>query len=546
MNNELLLDTLTFVCFLQAESVTPPKGRFLSPTILARLDEQLIVADHIQPPIGAAFGGKHGPTELETSRIRFIHFLCEASGLAALTGRLLLPTPRAAAWLKASPHDRVAQLFDAAFPAQPDRALDQLWRAYRLPGWRWASPTHALAPLLDILRQMRRDELVKPATLLKLTHLDDASLREWLCYLHWFDAIEWHGRAAVKLTDEGTHLLRRSDASRRDAPRNDAPPMPSRLKLTRAGKLIVPPEADWLTLYDVSQYAQLVSPQPRRTYQLDRDLVQRAIQRGEPLTRLVHLLETATGRPVPQAVARSLDEWAREVSHITLRHVTLLETSEPALLSQLASERRTRAGILRTLSPRAVVLRESGLPTLIRRLERQGLAPRVEFSLPAVASTRRKFDRPAIAHLYLAVRLNHQLSEVLPSACRTPYSILLDLEKQLSPRDRDLAAQLADEAAQQILHPPHPPLLLGEGSGMGILPVAEILTLIERAIQSGTPLQIVYYSPYRDEITTRAVEPHRIEWHGRIPYLIAYCQLDQDERTFRVDRIRECRMMSDE
>jgi hypothetical protein len=563
MPHLLLDDVFTFLTFLHVNDIVPRGTRRLPPNALVRLDQQLALPDRLKLSSLSGRGGKHGPIELETDRIRFIHFLCEASSLVALTGHWLKPTPRAAHWLKALPHERVAQLFDAAFPSRPDRALDQLWRIYRLPASPSPSPTLGLAPILDILRQMRREDPLKLTTLLKLARWDELPLHELLRYLAWFDAIEWraiqwHGRSAFELTDQGARLLHRPDAP-------PAPPVavPLPLKLTRTGKLMVPPDADWLTLYDVSQYAQLVSPQPRRIYQLDRDLVQRAIRRGEPLTRLVHLLEAATRRTLPGPIAQSLDAWAREVSRLSLRRVTLLETRDPSLLAQLSSERRTRQHIQRTLSPRAVVLREDRLPALVRRLERQGLAPRVEFQLPSPlgrragdeGSTRRKFDRqkfdaPTAAHLYLAVRLNHQMSEVLPSACRTPYSILLDLEKQLSPRDRDLAAQLADEAAERILHPPHSPLplfLAGEGPGVGAASTAETITSLQRAIEAGTPLTIVYYSPYRDEVTTRTIEPHRIEWHGKTPYLtsalragasVAYCQLDSDERTFRVDRIR--------
>ena len=92
------------------------------------------------------------------------------------------------------------------------------------------------------------------------------------------------------------------------------------------------------------------------------------------------------------------------------------------------------------------------------------------------------------------------------------------------------------EAAQHILNPPSTWPLPTDDHSPG--PVAETIATLEQAIQSGAPLEIVYYSPYRDEITTRTVEPHRLEWRGQTPYLIAYCQLDQDERTFRVDRIR--------
>ena len=158
MQSHLLTDVFTFLCFLHADDIAPSKLRLLSPTALVQLDRQLLVPDKLNLLPRARRGGKHGPSELETERIRFIHFLCEAAGLVALTGRFLKPTPRATHWLKASPHDRAAQLFEAAFPLQPDRALDQLWRAYRLPGWQHTSLTTTLVPLWDILRQARRED----------------------------------------------------------------------------------------------------------------------------------------------------------------------------------------------------------------------------------------------------------------------------------------------------------------------------------------------------------------------------------------------------
>jgi hypothetical protein len=390
---------------------------------------------------------------------------------------------------------------------------------------------------------MRRDEHLKLTTLLKLVPLSargeepEAILRGVLRYVAWFDAVEWSGRSAVHLTDAGAWLLRRPDA-----PALPSLPATSPSFLAADGRT-VRLQADWPALYELSQYTQLVSVLPKRVYRLDRARVQRALECGATLPRLLQFLAGAVGRTLPKPVVALLESWAQEVNQVTLRRVILLE-ADPQLLTQLTSERRTRADIQRTLSPRAVVVREDRLPSLIRRLERQGLAPRVEFPLPAGRSTRRKFDQPTLAYLYLSVRLGHQLSDLIPSAYRAPYSILLDLEAQLSPRDRDLAAQLADEAAAHIreLRGSMP---LRERGDMPA-PIADALITIERAIQAGTPLEIVYYSPYRDEVTTRVVEPHRIEWHGRIPYLIAYCHLDGDERTFRVDRIRECRVSNGE
>jgi hypothetical protein len=546
--DDLLTDVLTFLCFLQSDDVAPLRVRFLRPQSLARLNTQLIVADRVELSQTAHLGGQHGTTELETDRIRFIHFLCEASGLVALTGRFLKPTPRAAQWLRTAGAERAQPLFDAAFPVQPDRALDDVWRAYRLPGRRLVSPTHTLAPLLSLLRQMRRedtqrDEPLKLATLLKLVDLDETTVREVLRYLDWFGAIEWRSRSALHLTDWGAVLLRRADAP--SPPPLVFPAASLRLPAAR-GEITRALQTDWPTLYELSPYTELVSARPGRVFRLDHARLDAAFRRGVTSAHIAQLVAQAIGQPVPKAAWRALDEWARQSNRLVIRRVILLEAAEPALLAPLSSRpgRRTRADILRTLSPRAVLVRESQLPVLIRRLERQGLAPRVEFPLPSAPAARRRFDQPSLAYLYLSVRLCHQLSDLIPSAYRAPYSLLLDLEKQLAPRDRDLAAQLADEAAQNILDPPSAWPLPTADHTPG--PVAETVALIERAIESGTPLEIVYYSPYRDEVTTRAVEPHRIEWRGQTPYLIAYCRLDADERTFRVDRIRECRVSKGE
>jgi hypothetical protein len=221
------------------------------------------------------------------------------------------------------------------------------------------------------------------------------------------------------------------------------------------------------------------------------------------------------------------------------------------LLSQLSSEARTREHIHRTLSPRAVALREDRLPALIRRLERQGLAPRVEFPLPAVESSRRKFDQATLAHLYLAVRLNHQLAEILPSAYRTPIpscsiwksnSLRATVTWPRNSPTRPPSVSSTRHCPKSVLMItcPLPPLKLSSSLSTPSKPAS-------RSKSSTThPTARLSSRRSRDEITTRAIEPHRLEWRGRVPYLIAYCQLDQDERTFRVDRIRECRMTNDE
>jgi predicted DNA-binding transcriptional regulator YafY len=113
---------------------------------------------------------------------------------------------------------------------------------------------------------------------------------------------------------------------------------------------------------------------------------------------------------------------------------------------------------------------------------------------------------------------------------------LIDLEKQLAPAERDLAAALADEAAAQILDG-HAPATFDRAASSAAPIARGILAGIRRAIAKNRPLDIVYTDAL-GVTTTRVVEPHRLEQRGSTHYLIAFCRIDRDERTFRVDRIQ--------
>lgn len=551
----LLADTLTFLSFLHTRPVRPRGRRWLPPSALADLDPQLHLRDHIRPA-GRPQGGRLGPTERDTTHIRFIHFLCEAAHLVARTGSHLKPTLRVSRWLAAAPLDQLRLLFDAAHPAQPHRPHDELWQTYRLPGCGLASPTLSLAPLFDILRQMPADERLKLSTLLKLVPLPDdagespeAVLRGVLQQLALFGIVQWRGASAVQLTPLGLHLLSRPDAGpvllppmsdvQLDLPGIDSP-------LTIGGECVT-----FAGLYQLAEYAQLISISPVRRYRLERDRVQRALQRGHTLVGLLDFFESLLGDAPPRALTHLMADWAAQLDRVTIRHVTLLEVRDPATLTDLTRSHRLRESLSRTLSPRAVLIRPARLPALIRQLQQRGLTPRLlvsntnmSYSGPNALS---HYDAPALAQLYYAAFLNHQLADRLTAPCRVDYSIVLDLEHRLTPHDRDLAQALAVEAAQQLTAAPGawpaadlPPDQLPAPDRLPTL-----IRAIQHAIDIGQPLTFSYHSPAYG-CSTRTVEPLRLEWHGDasradVPYLIAFCRLRQAERTFRVDRIGDLR-----
>ncbi|MFC7217881.1 helix-turn-helix transcriptional regulator [Streptomyces polyrhachis] len=65
---------------------------------------------------------------------------------------------------------------------------------------------------------------------------------------------------------------------------------------------------------------------------------------------------------------------------------------------------------------------------------------------------------------------------------------------------------------------------------------------VDRAIAQRRRLRLTYYSPARDELTEREVDPIRLFTVGRT-YLEAWCRLSEARRTFRLDRVAEIRML---
>ncbi len=61
---------------------------------------------------------------------------------------------------------------------------------------------------------------------------------------------------------------------------------------------------------------------------------------------------------------------------------------------------------------------------------------------------------------------------------------------------------------------------------------------IQSVLAQSRVISMDYYAGYKDELTTRSVEPLGLCFYGGHWHLLAYCRLRRDYRDFRVDRIR--------
>jgi DNA polymerase III epsilon subunit-like protein len=114
----------------------------------------------------------------------------------------------------------------------------------------------------------------------------------------------------------------------------------------------------------------------------------------------------------------------------------------------------------------------------------------------------------------------------------------------------DLEAQGINTLAQLLSHQGSltplsgwkmtPPLMEWDGT-QPYCPIQGLPPLVEQAMRAKTPLRIRYAGSDGRE-SERVVHPLKVTLREQATYLVAYCHLKHEERTFRLDRIVELRI----
>lgn len=76
-------------------------------------------------------------------------------------------------------------------------------------------------------------------------------------------------------------------------------------------------------------------------------------------------------------------------------------------------------------------------------------------------------------------------------------------------------------------------------------PYSDTLKLLEKTIDEGKAVEIEYYTASRGEFTKRKIRPKSIERRDGTPYLNAYCYLRSDDRIFKLNRIRNIKLVEE-
>lgn len=542
---DIATDVALLISLLHREDIEPLWERWLAPRYYHDLNARLSVSEDL----------REVRSELQTHRLRFVHYVAEAAGLVGLAGRWLKPTPQAWGWLDQAPAERYQTLW-SAWTAQSEANL-HLWQRYRLPGHDVGEVLEILEVVLGYLVELERgdwyavdtfsEQLVETESILSAlppAWRDDEVYdvgRETVAGLlegplAWWGVVcleEQDGQPAFALTPAGESWLVNAE----NVPARGAAafrvyddlavivPSPSRLRaLVRLEAM-----AEWQGWID-----------DRRAYQVTPASLSRALSWGMSVETIIDVLSCGGGETLADGQVELLASWAADVRSVSLRNVTLLEARDAEHLQKLSAKRAMREHFRETLSPRAVVVDTGRVESLLRALERQAVWPQVDLPLGEVADDPVE-DAGAAVYLWVAGRVYTQLSRWIDLPTPMPAAVLDDLKAQMSPEVLAVARQMVEDTLDRLTEAMdgwarYPMPEAG-------LPPEETLPVIENAIEAGETLEMTYWTAGRGERTHRTVDPYRIERHGKVPYLIGYCHARMDERVFRVDRIQKVQIV---
>ncbi len=472
--------------------------------------------------------------------IHHLHTIAQLAGLIHRhpQNKLLQLTPFALSWLNQTPGQQLTQLQSAFNNAD---ALKATWLALLLPGHKFMHPEFAFQPLLAQAHSQLAQKSATPSSkhisaLAKAFALQSVSVVPSVAIASEFAAtfLALHQQLH---TAQGPHKIQGTCLLMAD-PGKDGWVNPHAIYLPLCPTLTAG-QRHAFSQIALLQHTMQAQGSLHRHYLLDSNHLRRAWQNGLSLRHIRNQLEEATANPLPEIVVWQLRRWERQWQQMRVYPATILEVSDPALLEEATRSRPIRACIARTLSPRAVVVRPNALPALLRRLRRRGAQPSVRPGLGDEARIGYRLEQPDLAHAYISALLFHHLADSTSLNYRPPFAAVEALGQALSPNDHAFAHQLLTDALDDLersrsrASQPAQPML----STMSFAHEERWVAQLQTDIQIGAQRQFTYRAA-NGQLSQRTVSPHRIEWHDAVPYLIAFCHLAQDERTFRIDRIQ--------
>lgn len=500
----LCIDLAVLLGVLLFCDVRPLHGRWLPPFALRLVNERVYIRENLD-------GIR---SELRTGRLRFLHYLAEAAGLVAVQAGILKPTVQAWRWLDLPPRECWQRLIHAV--AADLKARDRLWDRYRLPlmdAQTWGTLIDHLEQLIPGCAYARENfiRVIQP-------HLPTSDLSTLIPPLL-EGPLTWLG--IVGIQDEGFTLLPKSFSEPQNA------------------ELVQHEDVIYITLPKLPHLRPLVTccewaEVKDNRLCIDAAAIRRAVETGSDTLKMGSTLSELIGEPLPAAVFEQIQTWARAAQALTLRQITLLTAQDADMLTDIRADWRLRPLIGEPLSSHHLVISTGRAEDLLTKLERRGY--RVTSHLqPSASPDNSTLSPKMVEYLWLAVRVYQKLGSLVSQDIAIPGAAREWLTQQLPAGSADsletASNVLIDRLAQAVRgHAASPAVIQQEDP-------AAVRTAVQFAYERRGALTIEYFSPARGEKTIRTIEPVMLYERNGAEYVEAWCRLDDDTRTFRLDRI---------
>jgi hypothetical protein len=263
--------------------------------------------------------------------------------------------------------------------------------------------------------------------------------------------------------------------------------------------------------------------------------IAKAAQRGYSLTRMEATLTRATGEPLSPERQEQLLAWYRRHNDYRIRPAYVLSVKEPEQLHDVMRNQRWRPHIGQRLSARHAIVSPQIIPLLERHLRREG------FSLDAMLPTAPESDEGAasVADSWLALEILAGLGKLIP----LPFSLSLETRHRLAEQLTLERRAALEQKAEQVLTSLSA-ALRGQDAFFPReeLIDPELVATIQSALAGEREVEIAYQGLGETAPRWRRVEPHWVEEKRWGLYLHGYCYLAEENRTFRLDRVKAWQM----
>ncbi len=491
----LLRDIAALLGVLLRIDTVPLHGRWLSLSVMREVNDYLQVRD----------GLNSVRSELQSGRIRWLHYLAQVSGLVSVQGGIFKPTVSAWQWLDAPPQFQWDCLLQTVEHDLESR--ERLWDVFRFPkvtAQTWCVLRHTLDNLSAKKTYRVKDVLamLKPYLLPDKLYNIGYLLR---------DMFAWSG---VLLLTHGRIFVHAQDFN-----------VPLTLNVGNELEFPLPQTASpaFVTLLSFAQVENNMAT-------INQQAISDAVRQGLTTSDIVQTLNTLWGKPLSNASQKQIQAWIKSANKLTLKPMMILYAPNAETIQQVRSDWRLAGHFAERISPNHLAVVAEDAHQLLYRLKRRDISF-TSFVRPQSERHITEILNPDMAeYLLLAARTYQKLHNRLDATVRIPKALTHWLATQAAdPASIEASADVLVEAVQKQV----PTTLPNEE----VQDEQSIQQWVTFAYQRQEPLTIDYFSPSGEGKTTRTIIVDEIYEANSFTYVDAYCHLDDKVLTFRMDRI---------